>query len=68
MLYNFVAAVLLAYAGVGSGLRGAGLWLAVLLHVALAVWCLASLRINRIKWVNAVAESRQRKISEKTQP
>lgn len=44
LLYNVVAAALLVYAGLGLTLSGIGLWPAVLLHLALAVWCTRSLR------------------------
>lgn len=44
LLYNIAAVLLLASAGIGSGLRGVGLWPAVVLHAALAIWCIACLR------------------------
>jgi hypothetical protein len=44
LLYNSAFAVLLAHARIGSGLGGAVLWPAVLLHVALALWCVRCLR------------------------
>ena len=44
LLYNAGAVTVLAYAGVGMGLSGIGLWPAVLLHAALAVWCVVCLR------------------------
>lgn len=44
LLYNVTAAVVLAYAGVGLRLFGIGLWPAVVLHVVMAVWCLANAR------------------------
>ena len=42
-LYNVAGSAILAYAGIGAGLTGIGLWPAVLLHAALAAWCVACL-------------------------
>lgn len=42
-LYNVAVAALLTLAGVGLGLRGIALWPAVLLHAAMAVWCVPCL-------------------------
>lgn len=44
LVYNIVVAVLLAYAGIGLKLTGLLLWPAVVLHVALAFWCMAAIR------------------------
>jgi hypothetical protein len=44
LVYNFVVAALLGYAGLVPGLTGIGLWPAAGAHTALAVWCVASLR------------------------
>lgn len=49
LLYNTAVAAVLAYAGIGLRLTGVGIWPVVLLHVALAVWCLACFRT----WVAA---------------
>ena len=41
VLYNCGATILLAYAGIGLGLSGLGLWPAVLVHTVLAVGSIA---------------------------
>jgi len=43
LLYNAVAAMVLTDAGVILHLSGIGLWPAVVLHAAMAVWCLVCL-------------------------
>lgn len=48
LLYNAGAAVAVAHARVGTGLSGIGLWPVVLVHLLLATWCLACLRIERV--------------------
>jgi len=47
LLYNAGAGAVLAYAGIGLRLSGIGLWPAVALHVAMAVWCLAVLASSK---------------------
>jgi hypothetical protein len=47
LLYNCVAVAVLASAGAGARLVGVLTWPAVVLHAALAVWCIASLRVGR---------------------
>ncbi len=42
--YNVVAVGILAFAGIGYGLRGVALWPAVILHAVMTVWCVACLR------------------------
>jgi hypothetical protein len=44
LVYDAAAAGLLAYAGLCLSLVGIALWPAVILHAALAVWCVACLR------------------------
>jgi len=44
LTYNIAAVAILAYAGVGLGVFGVGLWPAIFLHSALAVWCLTCFR------------------------
>ena len=39
LLYNVAVAAILAFAGLGFGLRGIALWPAVVLHTVMAVWC-----------------------------
>jgi len=43
LFYNIAVASVLAFAGISDGLHGALLWPAVIFHVAMAVWCIASL-------------------------
>ena len=46
LLYDTTAVVVLAYAGLGLSLNGLGLWPAVVLHAAMAVWCITCLRMK----------------------
>jgi hypothetical protein len=48
LMYSVAAVAVLAYAGIGLGLSSIGLWPAVLLHAALAAWCIACLRTKRV--------------------
>jgi hypothetical protein len=47
LTYDVAAAALLAYAGLVLNMAGIALWPAVVLHTALAVWCLACLWVRR---------------------
>lgn len=42
--YNVAVAAVLAFAGLVDGLHGVLLWPAVAFHLAMAAWCIASLR------------------------
>jgi len=44
LMYNIVATAVLAFAGIGLGLHGVALWPAVVLHAAMAIWCIVCLR------------------------
>lgn len=44
LFYNTVAAAVFIHAGLGLGMSALGLWPAVVLHLALAIWCIACLR------------------------
>jgi len=44
VLYNLGAVIILGSAGLGSQSVGIALWPAVILHAAMAVWCVACLR------------------------
>jgi hypothetical protein len=46
LIYDLAAAVLLAYAGLVLGLVGIALWPAVVIHAALAVWCVVCFRVK----------------------
>jgi hypothetical protein len=44
VLYNFAVAAVLAFAGLVDELHGVLLWPAVLFHLTIGAWCIASLR------------------------
>jgi hypothetical protein len=45
--YNAAVAALLTYAGLRLGLRGDALWPIVVIHAAMAIWCVVCLRTRR---------------------
>lgn len=47
LLYNVIVALVLAYAGTVWRLFGVLLWLAVVLHTVMTIWCLAVVLIER---------------------
>ena len=52
LLYNVGVAFILTMAGVQSHLVGIALWPAVILHAAMAVWCVACLRRKPVRTGN----------------
>jgi hypothetical protein len=46
VVYNLGAVALFTFAGIGLGLHGIALWPAVVLHAAMAVWCIVCLLKN----------------------
>jgi len=53
LFYNFVAAVVLVYAGIRLDLRSAMLWPAIVLHLGLGVGCLTNLWFTRRKLLSS---------------
>jgi hypothetical protein len=49
LFYNFVAAMVLVYAGIRLDLRSALLWPAIVLHLGIGIGCLANLWFTRRK-------------------
>ena len=48
LLYNFGVVVVLGISGIGSQMAGVALWPAVVVHAAMAVWCVALL-LRRVR-------------------
>jgi hypothetical protein len=51
LLYDVLAAAILAFAGASYGLYGVALWPAVVLHAMMAVWCVVCLWRGRTKFL-----------------
>ncbi len=49
--YNIAVAAVVGYAGLAGGTWGIGMVPAVLLHCAMAVWCVTCLRVARTRFV-----------------
>jgi hypothetical protein len=49
LVYNVVATAVLGYARLGLGLMGILLWPAIVVHGALAIWCIVCLRSDSIR-------------------
>ena len=47
VLYNVAAVAVLVYADLGLNLSAIGLWPASVLHLMLALWCVACIRGDR---------------------
>ena len=60
VLYNLAVVVILASARIGWGLGGVALWLAVVLHAMMAVWCIACIGSKRVNVGNEkIADQQQ---------
>jgi ABC-type transport system involved in multi-copper enzyme maturation permease subunit len=44
LVFNTGSTLILAYAALGLAISGIGLWPAVLLHLAMAIWCIIKLK------------------------
>lgn len=58
LCYDIVAAAVLAYAAIGYWMHGLALWPAVVLHTAMALWCVACLRPSSSHSGNQTRDSR----------
>jgi hypothetical protein len=52
LIYDVAAAALLAYAGLVFSLVGIALWPAVVVHAALASWCVACIRLKSVEYAH----------------
>ena len=49
LVYNIFCTILLVYAALVEKIYGQGLWPVVLLHLAMFIWCLSSLRKSLVE-------------------
>jgi hypothetical protein len=59
LLYDVAAVAILAFAGIGFGLRGVALWPAVVLHAVMTIWCVACLRRSPLNVTMEVNRGKQ---------
>ena len=68
LLYNVAAIAVLVYSGLGLKLSAIGLWPAVGLHGALALWCVVCLPYAKAQQVPSNAGAVQSRASQRSKP